>query len=312
MSAASAVVFAYHNVGVRCLKALLSGGIDVRLVITHEDNPGEKIWFQSVAALCSELGLNVITPADPNTPEVLAACQSTSPDYLFSFYYRQMLKGPLLAVPCRGAFNLHGSLLPRYRGRAPVNWAVLHGEAETGASLHVMDERPDHGDLVDQCAVPILIDDTARDLFDKVTVAAEIVVARTLPKLVDGSAVFTPQDFTRGSYFSGRRPEDGRIPADASARRIHDLVRAVAPPEYPGAFFDAMGARFLIARTRIAASPVEATAERFAVFAREGSLWLRAADGILLHVVAATIDGAAIDAAAFVQRFGTATISPDA
>jgi methionyl-tRNA formyltransferase len=309
-SPARAIVFAYHNVGVRCLAALLDAGIDVRLVVTHEDGPGEAIWFASVAQLAAGHGIRTITPADANTPEVMAACRAAEPDFLFSFYYRKMLRAPLLALAKRGAFNLHGSLLPRYRGRAPVNWAVLHGERETGASLHVMDERPDHGDLVDQCAVPILGDDTAREVFDKVTVAAEIVVARSVPKLVDGSAVFMPQDFSRGSYFGGRRPEDGRIPADASAQRIHDLVRAVAPPEYPGAFFDAAGVRILIGRTRVRGSGLGAS-PGFSLFARDDALWLRAADGGLLEVPAAHIDGQPLDAPAFEQRFGAdAALTP--
>ena len=124
----SAVVFAYHNVGVRCLRVLLAGGVDVRLVVTHEDNPQERIWFASVRQLCSENGIPWITPANPNTPEVEARIAALDVDFLFSFYYRHMLQAPLLQAARRGAYNLHGSLLPRYRGRVPVNWAVLCGE----------------------------------------------------------------------------------------------------------------------------------------------------------------------------------------
>ena len=104
---------------------------------------------------------------------------------------------------------MHGSLLPRYRGRAPVNWAVLHGERETGATLHYMTEKPDAGDIVAQSAVPILPDDTAREVFDKVTVAAEIALDGVLPALIAGTAPRVPQDLAAGVYFGGRRPEDG-------------------------------------------------------------------------------------------------------
>ncbi|MDE1949826.1 MAG: formyltransferase, partial [Burkholderiales bacterium] len=110
-----AVVFAYHNVGVRCLKVLLDGGVDVALVVTHEDNPNEKIWFGSVAQVAAEQGLRCIAPADPNADDLRRACAEAEPDFLFSFYYRQMLGAPLLALPRRGAYNMHGSLLPRYR-----------------------------------------------------------------------------------------------------------------------------------------------------------------------------------------------------
>ncbi|MBS0449333.1 MAG: formyltransferase [Proteobacteria bacterium] len=305
MTVSSAIVFGYHNVGVRCLRVLLDAGIDVRLVVTHEDSPGETIWFGSVAEAAREHGVAVMTPDDANTTEVLEACRAAAPDFLFSFYYRKMLKAPLLAVPRRGAYNLHGSLLPRYRGRAPVNWAVLHGERETGATLHAMDERPDHGAIVDQCAVPILIDDTARDAFDKVTVAAEIVVARSVPRLVDGTAVLTPQDFSKGGYFGGRKPEDGRIAAQASARNIHDLVRAVAPPDYPGAFFDTPAGRVLVARTRLAPPSGRRPAGCFELHADDGTLRLTAVDGATLQVLDARLDGAPLDAAACAGKFGT-------
>ena len=309
----TAIVFAYHNVGVRCLKVLLDGGVDVRLVVTHADNPAEAVWFASVATVAAEHGLHCIAPADANTDEVLAECRRHAPDFLFSFYYRQMLKAPLLALPRRGAYNMHGSLLPRYRGRAPVNWAVLHGERETGASLHAMEVQPDRGALVDQCAVPILRDDTAREVFDKVSVAAEIVLARSLPRLIDGTAVLTPQDLARGSYFGGRRAEDGRIPAGAGGREVHDLVRAVAPPEYPGAYFETGGVRIGLARTQvIEATEPQRISERFSVFARDGALWLQAADGVVLRILAASVSGASLDAASFVSRFGAAALTPDA
>jgi methionyl-tRNA formyltransferase len=145
---------------------------------------------------------------------------------------------------------MHGSLLPKYRGRVPVNWAVLRGERETGATLHEMVEKPDAGRIVDQLAVPILPDDTALDVFRKVTVASEVVLDRSLPALLAGTARLTPQDLSAGAYFGGRRPEDGRIDWSQPARRVHDLVRAVAPP-YPGAFTTAGGTTLRILRTRV-------------------------------------------------------------
>jgi len=246
----SAVVFAYHNVGVRCLSVLLAHGIDVPLVVSHQDFPGENIWFESVAALAGRNGLACATPDDPNSPEFVARLMSLAPDFLFSFYYRMMLKPELLATAPRGAFNLHGSLLPKYRGRVPVNWAIINGERETGATLHEMVAKPDAGRIVDQQAVPILPDDTALEVFNKVTVAAEIVLDRSLPALVAGTARLRAQDLRQGSYFGGRRPEDGRIDWRQPARSVHDLVRAVAPP-YPGAFSDIAGVRVRILCTRV-------------------------------------------------------------
>lgn len=248
------VVFAYHNVGVRCLKVLLAQGHDVALVLTHEDNPDERIWFDNVGVVAADYGIPVLTPEDPNIPEIVQYIKGLTPSFLFSFYYRRMLSPELLAIARRGAFNLHGSLLPKYRGRAPVNWAILHGETETGATLHYMTAKPDAGDIVGQTAVPILPDDTAREVFDKVTLAAELTLHRVLPALVNGTAPRIAQNLSQGSYFSGRRPEDGRIDWNGPATRIHDLVRAVAPP-YPGAFTSIAGQPAQILRTRVVLPP---------------------------------------------------------
>lgn len=248
MTAPRAVVFAYHNVGVRCLKVLLAHGVDVALVVTHEDNPNETIWFESVAKTAADYGIPVVTPEDPNTPEFLAQLETIAPDFLFSFYYRLMLKPALLATATRGAYNMHGSLLPKYRGRVPVNWAVIHGERETGATLHRMVEKPDAGEIVAQQAVPILPDDTAHEVFGKVTLAAEMALDRVLPQLIAGSAPHVMPDLKAGGYFGGRKPEDGCIDWTQSAQAIHNLVRAVAPP-YPGAFCDLPGGRVRVLRT---------------------------------------------------------------
>ena len=233
----TAVVFAYHDVGVRCLRVLLDAGIDVPLVVTHHDDPNENHWFSSVASVSRERGIDTLE--DPQPGSVQQKLRDIRPDFIFSFYYRRMLPLEWLALAKRGAFNMHGSLLPKYRGRAPLNWAVLMGETQTGATLHEMVAKPDAGRIVDQEAVPIGEDDVAVDVFRKVTSAAEVVLRRSLPGLVAGTAQLVTQDLSRGSYFGGRKPEDGRIDWSKSAREIHNLVRAVAPP-YPGAFTDAM------------------------------------------------------------------------
>jgi methionyl-tRNA formyltransferase len=302
-----AVVFGYHDVGVRCLKALLARRVDVALVVTHDDRPGEEIWFDSMRRTAEDYRIPVIAPDDPNTPEVLDRVREARPDFLFSFYYRSMLGAPLLAVPARGAYNMHGSLLPKYRGRVPVNWAIIEGETETGATLHVMNEKPDNGAIVDQFAVPILPDDTAREVFDKVCVAAELVLWRCLPALLDGSARLVPQDLSRGRYFGGRRPEDGRIPAGIGARRLHDFVRALARP-YPGAFADLEAGRLVLWRTLpdgAAAAPPGA-AELCVI---DDALAIVCADGGKLRVLEATLDGAPLDARSFRAAFGSASIS---
>ncbi|NLP64066.1 formyltransferase [Paraburkholderia sacchari] len=245
-----AVVFAYHNVGVRCLQVLLARGVDVALVVTHEDSPTENIWFGSVKSVAEEHGIDVITPADPKSHELRAAVAAARPDFIFSFYYRHMLPVDLLAIAGRGAYNMHGSLLPKYRGRVPTNWAVLKGETETGATLHEMAAKPDAGAIIAQTPVPILPDDTAAMVFDKVTVAAEQTLWRVLPALIAGEAPHLPNDLSHGSYYGGRKPEDGRIDFTQRAQDVYNLIRAVAPP-YPGAFADVGSERFVICRARL-------------------------------------------------------------
>jgi len=314
-AAPSAIVFAYHDVGVRCLRVLLDAGVCVPLVVTHRDDPSEHVWFARVADVAAEHGLPCEVADDPNAPEFVARARELAGplDFVFSFYYRQLLAAPWLVMAKVGAFNLHGSLLPKYRGRAPVNWAVIHGERETGATLHVMNERPDSGAIVDQCAVPILGDDTAREVFAKVVVAAEVVLARSLPRLLDGSARFTPQDLSQGSYCGGRRPEDGRIPDGATARQAHDMVRALAPP-YPGAFVLVGGRRVFIERTQRAQAPVGAPGGGIRLFSDGAVLWLLTQDGGALRILAARGDGdaAPLDSNAFERHFASRCMTADA
>jgi methionyl-tRNA formyltransferase len=244
-----AVVFAYSNVGDRCLRVLHARGVQVLLVVTHTDAPGERLWYSRVADTAAELGLPVRFMADPGDHSLHAEVAAARPDIIFSFYCRAMLPAALLAVAPRGAFNMHGSLLPQFRGRAPTNWAVLKGAQETGATLHEMTVKPDAGYIVDQQAVPILPDDSAEQVFGKVTVAAEVVLWRSLAGLLDGSAPRRPNDLGRGSYFGGRRPEDGRIDWQRPAAEVYNLVRALAPP-YPGAFTEIAGRHIVLARAR--------------------------------------------------------------
>jgi len=239
------VVFGYHDVGYECLDALIARGSRVLAVFTHRDNPAENIWFQSVAELARRHAIPVHTPETVNTPEWIARLRALKPDIIFSFYYRNLIGQEILDIPRLGAFNLHGSLLPKYRGRVPINWAVLHGETETGATLHYMVKRPDAGDIVDQEAVPIGPRDTAQEVFIKVTAAARKVLERSLDAIKQGRAPRRPQDESRATCFGGRKPEDGRIDWRRDARAIFDLIRAVTHP-YPGAFTDVGGRRLFI------------------------------------------------------------------
>jgi len=245
-----AVVFAYHDVGVNCLKALLSAGIQVDLVVTHQDDPNENVWFGSVAKLCADQDIPYLTPSANELLDLAPKLEALAPDYIFSFYYRYMIPAQILACAKIAALNMHGSLLPKYRGRAPVNWAILHGETQTGATLHIMEAKPDAGDIVGQSAVSIGPNETATDVFGKVSEAAVNVIKELLPSLTQGKVPRKPNDLEKGSYFGGRKPSDGQIHWNQNATQVHNLVRAVAPP-YPGAFTDHQGSTMIVARTSL-------------------------------------------------------------
>lgn len=308
----TAIIFAYHNVGVRCLKTLIAQKIKIELIITHEDTPNENIWFDSVKQVAQDYDLPYITPDNPNTEETIEKIRELAPNFIFSFYYRHMLCEQILQIPNCGAFNMHGSLLPKYRGRVPINWAIINDEKETGVTLHVMETKPDYGAIVEQFPIPILPDDTAKEVFDKATLAAEICLLRALPKLVAGEVILTPQNITAGSYFSGRKAEDGRIDWQKSARAIHNLVRAVTKP-YPSAFTDLPAGRLVIWRTRCIDSdenaPIQQQATKPAIFIDTdmNKIIIRCADGGRLIVLDAQIDDHQLTTSNFTGFFGQIT-----
>ncbi len=230
-------LFAYSAMGHRCSRCLFDLVEADYFVATYVDDPAERIWFPSVAKLASERGAAVLATTGRPRQDQLEQVREFAPDIVFSFYYRHLLPAWLLDLPRLGAYNMHGSLLPRYRGRAPVNWAILRGERKTGVTLHLMTERADAGDIIDQEAVPIGEDDTAAEVSERCLDAAERVLRRQVTALMSGRAERRPQDESLATCFGRRRPKDGRIDWTLSSRRVHDLVRAVTHP-YPGAFTD--------------------------------------------------------------------------
>ena len=230
-----AIVLAYHNIGCAGIEALLRNGFEILAVFTHKDAPGENIWFDSVAELAASRDIQVFAPEDINHPLWVQRIRELKPDIIFSFYYRNMVGSAILEIPPAGCLNLHGSLLPRYRGRCPINWVLVNGENETGVTLHYMTPKPDNGDVVCQRKITITDDDTAKSLHEKAVKASSSMLDEILPFIKEGTAPRKPQDHSKATYFGGRRPEDGEIDWTATATEVRNLVRAVARP-YPGAF----------------------------------------------------------------------------
>jgi len=273
------VLLAYHDIGAVCLEELLATGDEIALVITHEDPPGEEIWFRSVRALAERQGIPVIAPRDVNAADVVERVTALAPDFLFSAMFRQMLKPALLDAPRWGALNLHPSLLPKFRGRAPINWVLVEGETETGVTLHYMVEKADQGDIVAQLRISIAADDTALTLHRKATDASRLLMREAYPLLAAGRAPRVAQDSSLASYYGRRTPADGEIDWNRPAKRIYDLVRAVTHP-YPGAFTWHQGRRLFIWLAHIADAPRPVAAGEVVV-TRSGQVYVGAGQGAL-------------------------------
>src|SRR3989338_7012930 len=226
------LVCAYSQIGHSCLKLLLERKENVVGLFTHSDSCAESIWFESCSHLAKKYGVPVYEALDLKTVKEL------KPDILFSFYYRTMIYEEIIALPTIGAFNMHGSLLPNYRGRAPINWAIIQGETKSGATLHVMEKKPDAGDILDQEAFEITLLDTAGSATLKLEKACIKVLKQQLPLIRSGKFKRHLNDLSKGSYFSKRTPEDGRIFSSVTVKQAYDMIRALSPKEnYPPATF---------------------------------------------------------------------------
>ncbi|KJV30445.1 bifunctional UDP-4-amino-4-deoxy-L-arabinose formyltransferase/UDP-glucuronic acid oxidase ArnA [Pantoea sp. SM3] len=271
------IVFAYHDMGCAGITALLNAGFEISAIFTHADSANENHFFGSVARLAAEHGIPVYAPEDANHPLWVDRIKSMAPDYIFSFYYRNLLNDSILSSARLGAFNLHGSLLPKYRGRAPLNWALVNGETETGVTLHRMVKRADAGDIVAQQRVAIEEQDNALTLHRKLTTSASQLLEQALPAMKRGEIVAIPQDHTQATVVGRRTPEDGRILWEQSAQSINNLVRAVTDP-WPGAFAFAGTVKFVVWKGRVHADAAKAkpgtviSVEPFLIACGEGAL----------------------------------------
>ncbi|HFQ8224242.1 TPA: bifunctional UDP-4-amino-4-deoxy-L-arabinose formyltransferase/UDP-glucuronic acid oxidase ArnA [Citrobacter freundii] len=245
-----AVVFAYHDMGCLGVQAVLDAGYDIAAIFTHADNPGENAFFGSVSRLAADAGIPVYAPDDVNHPIWAERIGQLAPDVIFSFYYRHLLSDAILALAPAGAFNLHGSLLPKYRGRAPLNWVLVNGESETGVTLHRMVKRADAGAIVAQQRVAISPDDTALTLHHKLCQTARRVLEQALPAIERKEIHDVQQNESEATYFGRRTPEDSFLTWNRPATTLHNMVRAVAAP-WPGAFSYSGTQKFTIWSSRV-------------------------------------------------------------
>jgi len=244
------IVFAYAEMGCAGITALLNAGYEIGAIFTHADTSPESHAFPSVARLAAEHGIPVYAPEDASHPLWVDRIRAMQPDVIFSFYYRALLSSTILDCARVGAFNLHGSLLPKYRGRAPLNWVLVNGETETGVTLHRMVKRADAGDIVAQQHVAIDEQDNALTLHRKLVACAAQLLESALPAIKRGEIAATPQNEAEATKVGRRTPEDGRIDWTRPAQAINNLVRAVTDP-WPGAFAFAGTVKFVVWKGRV-------------------------------------------------------------
>ncbi len=231
--------------------AALQGGHEIALVVTQPDRPVGRHAILTPPPVKKEairLRLPVFQPEKVNSPEALARIRRARPDAIVVAAYGQILKPELIEIPHLGTINIHASLLPRYRGAAPINWAIINGETETGITTFLIDPGMDTGPILMQRKTEIGPDETAGELHNRLAAIGAELIVETLDRLVSGEITPIPQDDSKSTLAPRLSREDGRIDWVRPAREVHNLIRGTNP--WPGAFTRLSGKRVKIHRSR--------------------------------------------------------------
>lgn len=222
---------------VNALENIVKAGHDVVGVITQPDKPkgrGGKMQYTPVKEKALELGLDVYQPQRVKEPEFIDKLKEMNPDAIVVIAFGQILPKAILDMPKYGCINVHASLLPKYRGAAPIQWSVIDGEKETGVTTMYMNEGLDTGDIIDKVVVPIDKKETGGSLFDKLAIEGGKLILKTLIELENGTAVRTPQDDSKSNYAGMINKQLGKIDFNKSAKEIERLIRGLNP--WPSAY----------------------------------------------------------------------------
>ncbi len=219
------------------LQALIQNGYDVALVITQPDRRkgrGRQLTAPPVKIKALELNLKLLQPAKLNEQKFLGQIRRIQPDYLIVIAYGHILSEKILQLPTSGAINVHASLLPKYRGPAPIQWAILNGAAQTGVTTMYMDKGLDTGDILLSRAEPILPEDTAATLHDRLAQTGADLLIKTLGGLAAGKITPRQQDHSQATHAPLLKKQDGRIDWQRPAQELETFIRGMTP--WPGAF----------------------------------------------------------------------------
>lgn len=223
-----------HTVGVRTLK-VLSAHVNVVGVVAHPEDPEDGNCYESVWEVANEMGLPTIR-AQSRSSDFIQFVESLSVDLIWITDYKYILPPSVISLPRIGSINLHPSLLPKYRGRAPINWAIINGEDKFGLTAHWVDTGMDTGDIIEQHSYTLSQHEDISDALQKLYPLYEKITASIVLNLLSNRHLgSTCQDHSQSTSYPRRTPQDGLIEWNRPAIEIWNLVRAVAPP-YPGAF----------------------------------------------------------------------------
>ena len=238
---------------VPCLQRLLEDGHEVPAVFTQPDKPGRHAVLTPppVKQLALSHGIPVYQPTKMRDGTVAALLRELAPDCLVVVAYGRILPQEILDVPPRGCVNIHGSLLPRYRGAAPIQWSVIRGETVTGVTSMFMDAGMDTGDIIDTLTTPIGENETAGELFERLAPLGARLLSATLAAIADGTVTRRPQNDAEATMAPMLEKAMGRLDLTRPARELHNQVRGMNP--WPGAFCTAGGKTLKIHETRVAA-----------------------------------------------------------
>jgi len=284
-----AIFFGTPDIAVPSLEALAAQA-EIAAVVCQPDRPagrGLELRPPAVKVRARELGLTVVQPTKIRTPDFLAFVREARADFALVLAYGRIIPPDVLAAPAKGFLNLHASILPFYRGAAPINWAIVRGETETGMSLMQMDAGLDTVPVYAMRRTPIGENESAGELATRLATLAVDVVEGDLPRALEGQLVATPQDATLATLAPPMKKEDGRIDWTLSARRVHDHARGMTP--WPGAFTHVAGKLFKILATRVAAFRADQTPGT--VVAADASGALVACGEGTIEIVRAQVEG---------------------
>lgn len=222
---------------VPALKAIFDKGLQIPLVISQTDKPrgrGNKLQPTPVKETAINLGLRVHQPEKVNDVETIELIKSVKPDFIIVAAYGQILKEELLSIPKYGCLNIHASLLPKYRGAAPINWAIINGDSISGVTIMKMEKGLDSGPMILKAETKIDDDETAEELHDRLSVMGAELITQAIDDIINGRASFIPQNHGESSYAPMLYKNSGRIDWSKSSDKIRDLIRGLIP--WPNAF----------------------------------------------------------------------------